>query len=138
MLLNKTEIKNNNGIANEQITLTPISSETGKNRTCTQDNEVRKALDTMNSKIHSVLEKISKLDVVEKKLNEITVDLAHLGEKVNDLEEKSKEYEKSIDYLHKEVEEVGKESVDLRNLKSELNRHTKMIESMSRRLENLS
>jgi archaellum component FlaC len=91
----------------------------------------------MNSKIDSVLEKLSKLDIVEKKLNEITADVAHLGKKVNDLEQNSKEYEKSIDYLHKEVEDVRRENVDSRSLKSELNRHTKMIESMSRGIESL-
>ena len=136
----KTETRNDNGAENEQMTSTPISSETEKNRTRfarTQDNEVRKALDTMNSKIDSVLEKLSKLDIVEKKLNEITADVAHLGKKVNDLEQNSKEYEKSIDYLHKEVEDVRRENVDSRSLKSELNRHTKMIESMSRGIESL-
>jgi hypothetical protein len=35
----------------------------------------------MNSKIDSVLEKLSKLDIVEKRLNEITADVAHLGGK---------------------------------------------------------
>lgn len=136
----KTDTRNDNCTENDQITSTPISSETEKSRsrfTRTQDNAVRKALDTMNSKIDSVLEKLSKLDTVEKKLNEITADVAHLGKKVNNLEKNSKEYEKSLDYLHKEVEDVRKENVDSRNLKSELNRHTKMIESMSRGLESL-
>jgi predicted RNase H-like nuclease (RuvC/YqgF family) len=84
----KTETRNDNGAESEQMTSTPISSEKEKNRTRTQDNEVRKALDTMNSKIDSVLEKLSKLDIVEKRLNEITADVAHLGKKVNNLEKK--------------------------------------------------
>ena len=77
----KTETRNDNGAESEQMTSMPISREKEKNRTRTQDNEVRKALDTMNSKIDSVLEKLSKLDIVEKRLNEITADVAHLGKK---------------------------------------------------------
>ncbi|XP_061173532.1 uncharacterized protein LOC133182697 [Saccostrea echinata] len=92
-----------------------------------------------NKKLDSVLEKLNKLDKIESELDKINKDISKIDNRMLSLEKVSGQQGDSLNFMAQQIEDLNKvrKTVDVENLGKEMKRQEKMIELMSRNLENI-